>query len=769
MTHPLLDGARVLDLSGTLAGVYTGRLLTDAGAIVRRPRGLEADLGDAGTGYSEAAYRELGRLLDAGKAPVSDVDAALRDTDIVLDTGHWPGFDARAVHAQRPELIIASLTDYGLSGPLAGRRASTQLRQAQSGSTSARGLPEHAPLAASGETEQFLAGAYAAAAALAVLEGRRRDGTGDLIDLSLLETSNIGQTLFGTTQASMRGRLGEDFPERSVQIPANERTKDGWVGLCTISARQRQDLLLIIGRPDLADDETHAYGNDNPEIDAEIRRGVDAWTREQTTDEVIELASALRIPVSPVTTGETITQNEQLLSRGFFQQDAAGLRTPGPAFRFTPGAGPAPTAGPSGSAAPSGRAPLSGVKVVDLTAWWAGPGATHLLAALGADVVKVESAARPDGMRYSFVADPTADLWWERGPVFYAINTNKRGIALDFTTGRGREILTELLAEADLLIENFTPRVLDSLGLDWAALADRNPGLITVRMPAFGLDGPWRDRTGFAQTIEQSSGLAWITGFPDGPPLAPRGICDPLAGIHAAFAALAALQRQRRTGQGGTVEVSMLEPATYSVIGQSLAWQLDGERVERIGNRHHRAAPYGVYATGGHEEWICIGVSDPEEWSGMARVLGREDWTDPEWADPALRHSRHDEIDAAITEWAGGLDAEAALGALAAHAVPAARVDGAGRLLTNPQLGHRGYFEWIDHAVAGRHPVPGLPFRSDRCRGAWNRTPAPTLGEHTYEVLRDWLRYPDEVIDGLFADGISGTRPTGLEVPADAG
>jgi crotonobetainyl-CoA:carnitine CoA-transferase CaiB-like acyl-CoA transferase len=336
----MLRGVRVLDLSGNLAGIYAGRLLADAGAHVTRPATATADLGDPGTGYSTAAYQALERLLNAGKTPTVDVEQELREVDIVLDTGAWPRFDPFAARSSRPDLIVVSLTAYGLTGPYAGQHACSILLQAQSGSSSSRGLPEWPPLAAAGETEQFLAGAYAAAAAVAALHGREIRGTGDLIDLSLLEVSNLGQTLFGTTQASMRGRLGEDFPVRSMQIPANERTKDGWVGLCTISARQRRDLLLIIGRADLADDETNAYGNEKPGVDAEIRASVAAWTSQLTTDEVIDIASSLRIPVSPLITGESLTENEQLAARGFFHRNEEGILLPDPPFRFTATTGP---------------------------------------------------------------------------------------------------------------------------------------------------------------------------------------------------------------------------------------------------------------------------------------------------------------------------------------------------------------------------------------------------------------------------------------------
>lgn len=758
----LLGGIRVLDLAGTLAGTYAARLLADAGATVTRVAGAALDLGDPGTGYSQRARDALGELLTAGRVPVRSAQDALVATDVVIDTASEPEVDVLRLRQERPDLVIISITDYGLTGPRARQRATSQLLQAQSGSTSSRGIPELPPLAAAGETEQFLAGAYAASAALIAIAQLQRRGVGDLIDLSLLEVSNLGHTLFTATQASMRDLLGEDFPVRSVQVPGNERTSDGWVGFSAASAQMRSDLLLVIGREDLAEDEPQAYGNDNPEIDRQIRADVAAWAAGQATAEVIDLASALRIPVSPLTNGAMITENEHLVARDFFHRGTAGHLVPGIPFRYTPIEAPAqPVRTPVEA---PGDGALAGLRVVELAAFWAGPMAANLLASSGADVVKVESTVRPDMQRYAFVADPTADLWWERAPVFYAVNTNKRGITLDFTQERGLEVLTQLLERADMLIENFAPRVLDSLNLDWKRIRERNPGLITVRMPAYGLDGPWRDRTGFAQTIEQSSGLSWTTGHPEGLPVPPRGVCDPIAGVHAAFAGLAALHARRSTGSGGLVEVSMLESATYAAFGQSLAWQLDGELVERIGNRHHRWAPHGVYATSGRDEWVCVAVRTDDEWRSLAEVLGEPSLATPELEDVAHRLARHDDLDAAISAWVGARTAADAVEELTGAGVPAARVDGGGRVVHDPQLVHRGYFEYVDHAVAGRHPVPALPYRSATRPGPWNRTPAPTLGEHTRPVLRQWLGYTDGEIDELFETGISGLRPLGAEL-----
>ena len=156
-------------------------------------------------------------------------------------------------------------------------------------------------------------------------------------------------------------------------------------------------------------------------------------------------------------------------------------------------------------------------------------------------MIKVESIQRPDPMRFASVRTPSDPDWWEWGGIFHADNFNKKGVTLNLQAKEGRDILARLLIDADAMIDNFSPRVLDNFGLTWDYIHDLNPQLIMVRMPAFGLTGPWRDRTGFAQTMEQVSGMAWITGFPDGPPVIPRGPCDPLSGMHAIFALMACL------------------------------------------------------------------------------------------------------------------------------------------------------------------------------------------------------------------------------------
>src|SRR5439155_9658903 len=205
--------------------------------------------------------------------------------------------------------------------------------------------------------------------------------------------------------------------------------------------------------------------------------------------------------------------------------------------------------------------PLAGVRVLDLTAWWAGPIAEGALAALGADVIHVESVSRMDGMRATGATTGMEGPWWERSTHYLCSNTNKRSLTLDLGSDDGLALLRRLIAESDAVLENFSPRVLTNFGLEWEQVRAINPRCLLVRMPAFGLSGPWRDNVGFAQTMEQVTGLAWITGHCDDQPRIQRGPSDPNAGMHAAFALIVGLAERDATGAGSLLEVTMVEGA----------------------------------------------------------------------------------------------------------------------------------------------------------------------------------------------------------------
>ena len=329
-------------------------------------------------------------------------------------------------------------------------------------------------------------------------------------------------------------------------------------------------------------------------------------TTKHTTAELLEQAEALRIPTGPVGNGATVTTFDHFRESETFVKSPSGrFLQPRVPYRISglesvPFA-PAPElseavtadevavewgarAAPAVAAvADDASLPLAGLRVVDCTAWWAGPAATHMLGTLGADVIKVESVTRPDLMRYTSTQPPTADRWWEWGPLYHGANHNKRGITLDLTRQVGRDLLLRLVADADVLLENFTPRVMENFGLGWDTLHATNPRLVMVRLPAYGLGGPWRDRTGFAQTMEGITGMAWVTGWPDGPPLLPRGACDPLAAMHAVFATMLALRDREQSDDGHLVEVTMIEAALNAAAEQVVEYGASGTLLERAG------------------------------------------------------------------------------------------------------------------------------------------------------------------------------------------
>jgi crotonobetainyl-CoA:carnitine CoA-transferase CaiB-like acyl-CoA transferase len=281
-------------------------------------------------------------------------------------------------------------------------------------------------------------------------------------------------------------------------------------------------------------------------------------------------------------------------------------------------------------------------------------------------------------------------------------------------------------------------------------------------MPAFGLSGPWRDNSGFAQTMEQVSGLAWITGHPWDQPRIQRGPSDPNAGMHAAFALVAGLARRDATGRGSHFEVTMVEGALNAAAEIAIEWSAYGNLLERAGNRSPHVAPQGLYPCAGFDRWLAVSVATDEQWRGLRDALG-----DPDWAGDAVfdsyagRRARHDELDERIGAWCAELDADDAAALLVAHGVPAAAPRDPRLTLGNPQLRDRGFHEEVDHPVVGRRLLPTMPFRFaslDESGTPWIRTPAPLLGEHNGEILGA-LGVGAEELAELERTGVIGNRP----------
>jgi len=790
-----LSRLRVIDLSTEIAGPYCTKLLSDAGAQVikvespdggdplRRWKASQDELPEGSDGalfqYLNASKRSI--ALDVQDAGDRETLLQLAATaDLWIDnpssgSRYERGITWNALQEVNASLSFVSITPWGTTGPWADRPWTEFTMQAAIGSIDCRGLHDRDPVAAGGRLGEWIAGTYAAVGALIAWLAAQRSGEGQHVDLSIFEAMLLCLTVYH----DLSSQWNEGPLPRSIEIPSIEPAKDGWVGFCTITGQQWKDFCFLIEHPEMAEDERFFMGRSRMDHRAFVQEVIHAWTRERTVDEIVEQASLLRIPVAPVGDGRTLPGMDHFVERRVFVQNPHGFIQPRPPYLLeahthsAPGKAPAldqhrseilanlesespdfikPAAGND-----IGR-PLAGLRIVDLSAFWSGPIATSTLASLGADVVKVESIQRPDGMR--FAGSVPGERLWEWSPVFHGANPGKRDVTLQLDHPEGQALLRRLIETADVVVENYSVRVLENFGLDWETLREWNPKLVMVRMPAFGLDGPWRDRTGFAMTIEQVSGMAWITGYDD-LPLVVRGACDPLGGMHAIFALLLALEDRKRDGKGQLVEVPMVEVALNIAAEQVIEYSAYGQVLRRNGNRGPVAAPQGLYRCGRGEALIALAVATDEQWRALRTLMG-----DPAWADVAPyesaagRRAHHDPIDAGIASWLGEVEASEAVQALHDAGIPSHTVINAHFLHPNPQLEHRGFFQTMTHPVTGETRYPGLPLRFSNLHGPAHRRPPPTLGQHNREILIDELGLSEQEFNRLLEAQVIGERPT---------
>ncbi|OBG89256.1 acyl-CoA transferase [Mycobacterium sp. E3298] len=778
----------VVEISDRIAGSYCGKLLADAGAQVRK---IEPPQGDWLRHYSatrspvpDGQSSPFFAYLSAGKRSItcppgsSRFSAELAAADVVVLTAGREraaslGVDPQLLLAAAPGAIIVTISDFGWTGPYAGRAASEFTLQAWAGSPGFRGDPAGPPISIGGDLGEYMGGVYAAFGVLAVRRRVERGGPGEHLDLSMLEALTAMQS-----SEWLHSQLLRVPPvRRTLEVPSIEPAKDGYVGITMVTGQQWLDFVAMVECPQLEEIEQLRFQIGRWAYRDLIREQIGPWLAERTVEEIVELGQLFRLPIAALGNGSTIREMEYVTQRGAFVANPAGFHQPRAPWLMSECAPAPPRVAPAlGEAddenaplpremavvSPATDLPLSGVRIVDLTAFWAGPAATHLLAAFGADVVKVESIQRPDGIRYSGGMRTDVDDWWEYGWVFHAMNTNKRSVTLDLGSEDGRRLFTELAAGADVVIENFSPRVMEQFGLTADVLLDVNPKLVVARMPAFGLDGPWRDRVGFAPTMEQIAGLAWVTGLPDTPPVTPRGACDPLAGVHAAFAVLAALNFADRTGSGQLVELPMLETVLNATAIQAIESEVFGTTLTRRGNRGFGDAIQNIYRCAGEDDWIAVTVRDDRQWHALVELMDRPAWCDEQLSTVTGRCQRADDLDRRLAEWFGRQPRDPTVERLAAAGIPAAPVVSPSLVTDNLQLRHRGFLETLHHPSTGAGLYPCPPFARLSGQDSWLLRPPPRLGEHNEDVLRDRCGLTDEELTRLASSGVIGTRPKGL-------
>ena len=387
--------------------------------------------------------------------------------------------------------------------------------------------------------------------------------------------------------------------------------------------------------------------------------------------------------------------------------------------------------------------PLTGVRVLDLTWVLAGPYCTRMLADLGADVIKVQS--RTTGVREEDGDDPYYRTW----------NRNKSGVTLNLGTEEGLALLRRLAAQCDVVIENFSARVLDNWGIDYETLRAERPDIVLLSLSGMGHAGPWKDYVSFGPTIQALAGLTALTAEPAGPPAGPGyPYADHVAGATAALAVVAALHQRDATGEGQWVDISQLEALAATLGPALLDATVNGRITESVGNRdpYDEAAPRGVYPCRGDDRWLALAVPDDEAWTRMCRALGDEALGgDPTLASVAGRLASAAMIDTRIAAWTRSHTPEEAMAALRATGVPAGAVQLADDLVErDPQLRHRGFFVDVPDEA-------GRSFRSDGYPALFSGTPptfrqaAPRLGADNERVFGGLLGLSREEIARLEA------------------
>ncbi len=762
-----LGGLRVVEIASSVPAAACGRQFARWGAQVVKvaeatTQDRDVPLTPDGLMWESLDSNKQVHVGEVTDAMVADADVLVTDQTreqlpVDLPSSAWP--------------MVVDISPYGRRGEYAGHAGNVFTAEAMSGFMSVQGERDKAPLRMPGDILGKACGISAFVAALAGVHRYRETGVKEQIEVSCMQ-------LLSTIVPTLRTQL--DKPEQRDGGPGTDplgvrlyQFADSYLSFNFAMKPALNSLLDIIGL-----DDSHI-----PEALLTFADRQDYQRLKQFVEELPspfdahDLFTIISEPPHSSAVGKVLTpletiEDRQLSVLGFWQAHdhpkLGRLLRSGPPARLsrTP-AEPTTAAEPFLAwAAPERRRPgctpaeqpLAGIRIVDLTQAWIGPYASQVLSDLGADVIKVESLAKPDVWRNlppkkpPGMKNPDA-LLVNSSCNFNSVNRDKKSLVLDLASEKGRSLLLDLVGSADIVMENYRPNVMPRLGLGYDALNSVKPDLIMVSFSAYGETGPYSEYRGNGTTIEALSGWDSLFGYADGPPLV-MGFyqADALTGLQMAASTLVALAHRDQTGEGQHVQGSMFEAAVDYIEEYVLLQQLTGE-VPRHGNRSSKCAPQGVYKCRGEDNWVAISTQSDVQWQALCALI---DGLDPRMS-LAARRATHDEIDHAISAWARDRSAEAVTAALQSEGVAVAPVQTTDQLLNDPHLASIDWWHHLDHPDLGAHQYAGFPYRfsDNRLR---SEHPSPRLGQHSRMLLKSELSLDDQEIDALFEAGISGEQ-----------
>ena len=723
----LLNGLRIVQVGDGLAAAVCGRLFADVGA--------EVICLDPDNSTRLAEYLNHGKTIVLGNGEAER--DALSAADLIVCEGcpcdlRERGYNTASLRRLNTRAALVFISPFGQTGPQADDPATdltlffaSSIARLLTGQVDDLAEPPIRPM---GEQSAFIGGVAAACAgmhaALAAQPGASIDVSIQeaLATMAAAELARAG--LGGRTRS--RRRLTDGNGATVTILPA----RDGYVAISPREERQWAAWLEVMGSPDWGNDPRFATKPDRVANWDALHELMSAWSRQHRKQSIADMAQAAHVPSFPLREPAEQLASAQLDHRNFWRSlDIGGrrIKAPGPPF----GLNIMYPAGGSRRRA-SGSFPLSGIRVLDFSWVIAGPTATRYLAAMGAEVIKIEAPGRGDPGR-------TSELHTVLGQA-------KRSVVLDLKKADAVAVARALAAKSDVLIENFATGVMDRLGLGAETLQATNPDLLYVSASGLGRTGPEAHAVAYGTLLQCYAGFAGLNRHPDVPPRVGFAWLDPMCGLMLAFIVAAALWHRQRAGGVARIDFSMIESMLWTMAEPLLATQLDAPPQPQ-GNRSSRYAPHGVFRCAGEDDWISIVVRSDEEWRRLCAIV------------PALspmaglgfgeRTERRTAIDDALAEWVWVLVPPVVLRlSCCAPAIPAAALATSRDLVDSDHLRERGF--WEPH---GAGVLPGLPWRASfgRASGA-----APELGADTDTVLREMLGLSSGEIAALRSSGALG-------------
>lgn len=729
--------------------------------------------------------------------------------DIVVES-FAPGYMASLglgyddLSKENPGLIMTSITPFGQTGPYADYKATDMIGWSMGGMQYICGDADRPPVRITYPQAELNAGGQAVAGTMTAFWYRQQTGQGQHVDVSM-QVAVVWTLMNATPYPPLHGinleRAGAFHNRGPMTVRQVFPCQDGFVTLLPSANTLRNmvdwmaeegacpDWLLKFDVESL-DRAAMASGADLEAVDNfhEIQKVLERFVLGKTKEELFGRALSHKLFLAPCNTVEDIDGSPQLAAREFWTeldvpQNGGSLKHVGPFIKMSesplkirrraPGIGEhnddvlgeLKEAGPAKSFNSTDlKMPFEGLKVLDFTWVGVGPITIKYLADHGAEVIRVESVSRPDVLRMAPpFKDATPGINRSQFPASY--NTSKYGLGLNMALPKSRQIIRDLIEtwRPDIIAESFTPRVMTSWGLGYEDVKALKPDIIYFSTCQLGQTGPHSHYAGFGQLAASMAGYYHLTGWPDREPAAPHGAYSDFVNPPNAFAAIvAALEYRRRTGKGQHLDLAQFECAVQYLAPALMDYTVNGRILGREGNEDFRFAPHGVYRcanavrkfTGDGESWLSIAIETEEQWSALCGVIGDSALsTDSLFSSMQLRRKNAAVLDEKISAWTSNRDAHETMKMLQNVCVPAGVVQSQADLWEDPQLEHRKFFTWLDHAECGLMPYDGLQFLLSRFPGKL-RMPQALIGQHNDAILREKLGMSDSEIGDLVVEGV---------------